>query len=160
MIQKRALTQTLQALQNDRFGVFAEDVAQRVGDFADRRVGIDSSHNRGHQIFSGASAPLNFGRGCAGALGIAAGAQRADPFDLLTLKFRIDAHRRNGRFLLRDKLVYADDDLLAAFDGALVFVRGFLNFALHISGFDPAQHAAQRVNPGDVFLRARFDFIR
>ena len=73
---------------------------------------------------------------------------------------RIDAQRGNGRFLFRDELIHADDDLLAALDGALIFVRGLLNFALHVSGFDGAQHSAERVDFRDVFLRARFDFVR
>ncbi len=58
-----------------------------------------------------------------------------------------------------DELIYANDDLLFALDRALIFVRGFLNFSLHVSGFDAAQHAAERVNPGNVLLCARFDFI-
>src|SRR6266851_2247487 len=80
--------------------------------------------------------------------------------DLRGLEFRIDAKRGHGHFLFRNELVYADNDLLSALDGALVFVGGLLDFALHVADFNGAQHSAQRVDFLDVVLRARFNFVR
>ena len=73
---------------------------------------------------------------------------------------RVDTQRRHGVFLFRDEIVHADDDLLFLLYRALKFVRGFLNFALHESGFDRTQHAAHRIDFLDVSNRAAFDLIR
>ena len=58
------------------------------------------------------------------------------------------------------KLVDAHHHLLAALDRALIFVRGLLHFALHVAGFDGAQHSADGVDPRNVFARAGFNSIR
>ena len=63
------------------------------------------------------------------------------------------------RFLSVSIAVYADDDLLAALYGALIFVGCFLDFLLDVAGFDRAQHAAHGIDFRDVFLRGGFDFV-
>ena len=65
-----------------------------------------------------------------------------------------------GFVLFRLETVHAHYDLLAPLDGLLIFVRGLLNFPLHVAGFDRAQNSSQRINPRNIFLRARFDFVR
>src|SRR5205807_3544693 len=91
--------------------------------------------------------------------GIAAGAESLEAGDLRALDLFVDAKSRNGAFFSRDEVVDANDDLLFFLDGALEFERDPLDFALNKTGFDGAQHAAQRVNPGDVFLGTALDFV-
>ena len=80
------------------------------------------------------------------------------------LDFGVNAECGNGArvisFRWGDEIVYADNDLFFLFDGALKFVGCFLNFALHKSRFDCAQHAAHRVDLLDVFDSSSFDFVR
>ena len=90
---------------------------------------------------------------------IAAGAQRFHARHLRAFDFWIDAQGGNRALFFRLVAVHADNDLLVALDRLLIIVRGFLNFLLHVSRFDGAQHAAHGVDSRNIFLRARFDFI-
>jgi hypothetical protein len=47
--------------EDDGFLVFAEDVSEGVGDFADRGVGFDGGEDGGEEIFGGGGVPLEFG---------------------------------------------------------------------------------------------------
>ena len=90
---------------------------------------------------------------------VAAGAQCVEARDLGAFDFGIDAQRGDRPLFVRLKAVHADYHLLAALDGLLIFVRGFLNFLLDVARFDGAKHPAHGVDLRDVFLRACFDFV-
>ncbi len=92
-----------------------------------------------------------------GLLRVAARAQRRQAFGLLALDCRVHAQRRNGDFPLRAIAIHAHDHALALLDGTLVFVRRSLNLALHVSGFDGPQHAAQGINLLDGLARQILD---
>ena len=98
-------------------------------------------------------------QGIAPALSIAASSQRAGALDLLSLQRFVDALERDGRFDVEAELVDADDDLLLGFDRLLEFVRGVLDFLLHVSALDCLQHAAHGLDLVEVVPGALFDLV-
>ena len=61
--------------------------------------------------------------------------------------------------LLDLKIVDADNYLLAVFDGLLVLVSGFLNFALRVAALDGGQRPAEIVNFLEVIFGLPLNFI-
>src|SRR5919199_2999704 len=58
------------------------------------------------------------------------------------------------------KAICADNNPLAAFHLALIFVGRVLDFRLNVAGFHRRQRAATLVDSRDVLPRATFDFVR
>ena len=81
------------------------------------------------------------------------------PRHLRSFDFRINAQRGDRPFFFGLEAIHADDDLLAGIHGLLIFVRGFLDFLLDVTGLDGAQHPAHGVNLRNVIPRTCFDFV-
>src|SRR5258706_7793978 len=144
---------------DDGFLVFAEDAAEGVGDFADGGVGFDGGEDGGKKIFGGGGAALEFGEGGLGAGGVTLGAEGVQAGDLGALDFSVNAEGGDGTGFFGNEIVHTDNDLVFFLDGALKFVRSFLDFSLDEAGFDGAQHSAHGIQFVDVGEGASFDFV-
>src|SRR2546428_1895093 len=71
----------LKSLDDDGFLVFAEDAAESVRDFADRRVSFDRCENCGHEILRSGGSALEFRKRPFDLAGGATRAQRPPPLD-------------------------------------------------------------------------------
>jgi len=146
-------------LDDDRFLIFTENLAEGVGDFAYGGVGFDSGEDGREEILSGMGAALEFGEGGTDFGGIAFGAKGVQAHDLGAFDLRIDAQRGDLAVFFGDKFIDANNDLFFLLYCALEIVGGALNFGLDKTGFDGFEHAAESVNFGKVVFGASFDFI-
>ena len=89
------------------------------------------------------------------------GAFRAEFAEALGLAVRdgfVDLQDFEWLFL-RDVVVYADHDLFFFFEGDLISIGSFGDFALRIAALDCGDHAAEGVDLFDVVPGAALDFV-
>src|SRR5580693_6593889 len=103
----RKTSREVAELKNDGFLVFAELLAEGVGNFADRGVRLDGGEDGGHQVFAAAGAAGQFVQCGFCSYGVALCAHRFQPSDLVAFDSRIDAQCRHRMLLLRDEIVHA-----------------------------------------------------
>ena len=77
------------------------------------------------------------------------GAEFAEALGLAVRNGLVDLEKIDGLFI-GDEVVDADDDFFLRFDGDLILVSGFRDFALGIGAFDGFDHAAESVDLADV----------
>ena len=139
---------------NDQRGaVFPEDVAQHVGDLAQRGARLDGREDAaapGCRVPRAACAKRaeRGARRCVRRASRGTAARRAT---CARLERRVEAVQRRRRRVRRVvESVHADDDARAALDGALVLEGAPLDLALREARLDRGDHAAQRVDLGDA----------
>ena len=112
-----------------------------------------------HQVLICASRALNFPKSFTHLSLIAARADAIEPFNLLTLKFRIETKHRHRSRLVRGEAIHPDDRLFARLDSALIVISRVLDLALHVALLDRAQHSANLVDLLNVVRSQPLDLI-
>ena len=133
----------MRELEDYGFVVFAENLAEGVGDFADGGVGFNGGEDGREKIFRGAGATLEFDESGLDFGGIPLGAEGVEAGDLSAFDLQVDAQGGDLAIFFGDEVVDAYYDLLFLFDGALEIVGGTLDFGLNESGVDGFEHAAE-----------------
>ena len=97
----------MRELEDDGFLVFAEDLAEGVGDFADGGIGFDSGEDSWQKIFGGMGAALELDESGLDFRGVASGAQGVESSDLRAFDLWVDAQSRDLAVLFGDEFVDA-----------------------------------------------------
>ncbi len=104
-------------------GIFSEDAAEGVGNFAEGGVGFHGCNEVRHEILALPGGALHCIKRIVGAAGVALRAQVLHARNLARFEFRIDAERFWRDKFLRYELVHAYDDRLFRFHFFLELVR-------------------------------------
>src|SRR5437016_1562230 len=154
----------LDALANERLNhyglpVLAEDFAQRIRDFTHRGITLHSVEDSGHQIFVASRRGLDSCQGRLDQRSVPPSAQPPQARHLRPLGFQVNSQQRGRtRRALRDGVaVHAHAHAFSGLDGPLIVVGRLLDFTLHESRFNGAEHSAQGVNLRDIGFRAALD---
>src|SRR5215831_15676255 len=115
---------SLRTRSNDnRLLVFAEDSAQRVGDFADCSVSFDGGEDRWEEILVRGCAPLQLSQRSPYFRGVTPPAECVKARHLRAFDFGVDTQSRNRAVVFRNEVVDANDNLLLPLDCALKVER-------------------------------------